>query len=75
MAEHLLVEKNKNQVPLLIVRSSIMGASFDEPVPGWIDSLGFAGGLFALGGLGILRDIPGDLNNIADLIPVDFVAN
>lgn len=66
MAEHLLVESNKKNVPMYIIRPSIIAASLEEPVPGWIDSIGLAGGLYLLGGLGILRELPGNENNIGD---------
>ena len=75
MAEHLLVENNKTSIPLLIIRPSIIGASLEEPFPGWTDSIGLAGGIYMIAGLGILRDIPGDENNIGDQVPVDIVSN
>lgn len=66
MAEHLLVENNTKKIPMHIIRPSIITSSLEEPVPGWIDSIGLAGGIFLLGGLGILREIPGDENAIGD---------
>jgi hypothetical protein len=36
----------------------MVAASFEEPVPGWTDSLGVIGGFYAITGLGILRDLP-----------------
>lgn len=75
MAEHLLVDNNKKKIPLLILRPSVIGASLDEPFPGWTDSIGLAGGLYLLGGLGILKELPGDPKNIADVVPVDIVTN
>ena len=60
MAEHLLNVRNTKQIPLLIVRPSIIGASLEEPVPGWTDSITLAGGIFLIAGLGILRELPGD---------------
>ena len=45
-------------VPLVILRASIMSASYAEPVPGWTDSLGFLGSYHALAGHGVLRDLP-----------------
>lgn len=75
MAEHLLIQNNSKRIPLCFVRPSIIGCSLDEPFPGWTDSIGLAGGIFLLGGLGILREIPGDQNNIADFVPVDLVVN
>ena len=78
MAEELLVSHQRNQkkpVPLVIVRPSIIAASFEEPVPGWTDSLGLLGGFYAIAGHGILRDLPLNPKLIADQIPVDFVSN
>jgi len=43
--------------PMVFIRPSIIGASLEEPVPGWTDSIGLAGGLYLIAGLGILRGI------------------
>lgn len=66
MAEHLLVESNTKGIPMGIIRPSIIGASLEEPVPGWTDSIGLMGGIYLLAGLGILREIPGNPSAIAD---------
>jgi fatty acyl-CoA reductase len=73
MAEHLLCQSNK--VPLIIMRPTMVGASNEEPVPGWIDTLGNSSSIFMQFGLGQLKDMTGNLANIGDLIPVDMVAN
>ena len=75
MAEHLLVERNKTNIPLCILRPSIIGATLAEPFPGWTDSIGLVSGLILIAGMGLLRELPGKLNNIGDLIPVDIVVN
>ena len=75
MAEHLLHENNTKKLPMLILRPSIIGASLMEPVPGWTDSIGLAGGIFLIAGLGLLRELPGNKYNVGDLIPVDIVTN
>ena len=66
MAEHLLCENNTKKIPLYILRPTIIGASLEEPFPGWTDSIGFAGGIYLLAGLGILRELPGNKSNIGD---------
>jgi hypothetical protein len=71
MVEHLLQLNNTKKLPLVILRPSIIGASLEEPFPGWTDSITLAGGIFLIAGLGILRELPGDKNNIGDQIPVD----
>jgi len=70
-----ILEKRKGDTPLTILRPSIIGSSFKDPVPGWIDTISAAGALYFLGGLGILHEVQGDLNNIGDQIPVDMVAD
>ena len=75
MAEHLLDQMNGKRIPLSIVRPSIIGASLEEPFPGWTDSITLAGGIYLVAGLGILRELPGDQNMIGDQVPVDIVAN
>lgn len=75
MAEHLLVENNKKNLPICIIRPSIIGATLSEPFPGWTDSIGIIGGLIMIAGMGILRELPGNENNIGDAIPVDMVVS
>ena len=75
MAEHLLVSSNRKNIPLYILRPSIIAASMNEPFPGWTDSLGLIGGIYYITGRGILREGPGNEDNIGDQIPVDIVSN
>ena len=75
-AELKVVELNKTlELPLCIVRPSIIGASLREPVPGWIDTLSAAAAVFTAGGLGMINLLPGNPNGVGDIIPVDFVVN
>ena len=66
MAEQLLYQNNTKQLPLLILRPSMIGASLEEPVPGWTDSVNLTGGVYLIAGLGLLRQLPGDKNRIFD---------
>lgn len=74
ITEHILM-KQKGTVPLIIVRPAIIGAAWKEPFPGWVDSLTAAGGIILTGGLGVLRELYLPKNNIADIVPLDFVVN
>lgn len=74
MSEHLLV-KNIGDIPLLIYRPTIIGASWKEPVPGWIDQIAGMGAIFLAAGLGVLTMLPGDPRNVADVVPVDLAVN
>ena len=76
IAELKVVEQNKRlQLPMCIVRPSIIGASLREPVPGWIDTLSAAAAVFTAGSLGMLNLLPGNPNGVGDIIPVDLVVN
>ncbi|RHY28151.1 hypothetical protein DYB32_006941, partial [Aphanomyces invadans] len=74
MAEHM-VTKYREHVPLVLLRPTIVGASWKEPIPGWVDQLAAAGAIFLAGGMGLLTILPGDPRSIADIVPVDFVVN
>eukprot|EP00331_Platyophrya_macrostoma_P000161 CAMPEP_0176407508 /NCGR_PEP_ID=MMETSP0127-20121128/1448_1 /TAXON_ID=938130 /ORGANISM="Platyophrya macrostoma, Strain WH" /LENGTH=519 /DNA_ID=CAMNT_0017786717 /DNA_START=155 /DNA_END=1714 /DNA_ORIENTATION=- len=74
MAEHL-IRKNKGKLPVTIVRPAIIGCSYRDPCPGWIDALTAAGGLFLTVGLGIVNELQMNSKFIADLVPVDHVCN
>jgi fatty acyl-CoA reductase len=74
MAEHLL-HRLKGKCPVTIVRPSIIGCSYMDPVPGWVDALTAAGGLFLTIGLGIVRELHINPKYVADIIPVDHVCN
>ncbi|HVH06561.1 MAG TPA: SDR family oxidoreductase, partial [Myxococcota bacterium] len=73
LAEHLLCER-RGQVPLSIVRPSVVSASWRDPFPGWIDSAAAFGGFVALVGTGHLRAVVCRPDSHIDLIPVDVVA-
>jgi len=74
MTEPMLIAK-RGSVPLAIVRPSIIGASWREPCPGWVDVVSAAGAVYITAGLGVLNFLPGDPNSIADIVPVDYVVN
>lgn len=53
-------------MPLIIMRPSIIGASFRDPMPGWIDSLVAAGAIYFFTGIGLLKHLKGDEDLIGD---------
>ena len=71
LCENLLV-KNREHVPLVISRPSIVGASWKYPFPGWISSLNAAGLFFVTAGTGIIQHAYAAKNYISTSIPVDF---
>lgn len=54
VAEHITHDA-ASSLPYAIVRPSIIGASHEFPVPGWVDSYIGAAGLMAAHGLGVLH--------------------
>lgn len=74
IAEYLVFQESTN-IPCTIVRPSIVGASWKEPFPGWIDNYNGATGLFQAQSIGILGCMIGKKDATADMIPVDVVIN
>ena len=72
LAEHLLVAR-RAEVPLTIVRPSIISASLRYPFPGWIDSTAGFASFVMLIGIGHLRAVAARTDARVDLIPVDEV--
>jgi fatty acyl-CoA reductase len=74
IAENLIIEAEK-YVPCVIVRPSIVGASWREPFSGWIDNYNGPTAIFVGVGKGVIRTMKGNRHAIADIIPVDVVIN
>jgi len=73
LAEHLLAAR-RGDVPLALVRPSIISAARRHPFPGWIDSHAAFAATVALLGTGQLRAVAADPQARVDLVPVDEVA-
>jgi len=73
ITEAMLDEEAKD-LPLVIIRPSIVCSSLSDPLPGWIDNYNGVVGIVVAVGKGLLRTllIPGRRN---DLVPVDLVTN
>eukprot|EP00758_Cryptobia_borreli_P001686 Tbor_TRINITY_DN2447_c0_g1::TRINITY_DN2447_c0_g1_i1::g.2607::m.2607/K13356/FAR; alcohol-forming fatty acyl-CoA reductase len=74
MCERIL-NKTKGNLPLTIVRPSIIGCAWRYPCPGWIDVLTAAGAIIITAGIGILKDLHAESSYVADIVPVDYVCN
>jgi len=74
VGEHLL-EAERGDLPLCVLRPSIVTAALEEPLKGWIDVLLGPAGLFLAAGMGALRVMRGNINNVVDFVPVDVVCN
>lgn len=74
LAEQIL-EKECGNVPLVIVRPSVVTAAAKEPLPGWIDNIYGPTGVIAGGGKGFLRLFRCETEYVIDIIPVDYSIN
>jgi alcohol-forming fatty acyl-CoA reductase len=63
------------QLPLSIVRPSIIESALFHPAPGWIDGFKMADPIIRAYGLGQIPEFPGIPEGIVDIIPVDMVVN
>uniref|UniRef100_A0A8C7D2S0 Fatty acyl-CoA reductase n=1 Tax=Oncorhynchus kisutch TaxID=8019 RepID=A0A8C7D2S0_ONCKI len=70
-----VVQRESSKLSIGIIRPSIVGASWQEPFPGWIDNFNGPSGVFIAAGKGILRTMRANNDAVADLIPVDVVIN
>ncbi|XP_054974452.1 fatty acyl-CoA reductase 2 [Sorex araneus] len=71
----MVVQKEGGHLNMAIVRPSIVGATWQEPFPGWVDNFNGITGIITAMGKGLLRSMKGTPRAVADIIPVDIVAN
>jgi HAD superfamily hydrolase (TIGR01490 family) len=74
MAEHAVVELH-GDIPLSIVRPSIIESALAEPFPGWLEGFRMAEPIILAFGRATLTDFSGLPDAILDIIPADFVVN
>jgi HAD superfamily hydrolase (TIGR01490 family) len=74
MAERA-VEETAGDLPLTILRPSIIESALQQPAPGWIEGFKMAEPLILAYGRGDLPDFPGIPDASIDIIPVDYVVN
>jgi HAD superfamily hydrolase (TIGR01490 family) len=72
LAERALLE-TRGDVPVTIVRPSIIESALADPRPGWIRGFRMAEPVIISYGRGLLKEFPGIRESIVDVIPVDMV--
>ena len=70
-----VIQENATDLPIVIMRPSIVAASWKEPIPGWVDNLNGPTGMLAAAGVGLMQTIYAKKDKRADLIPVDVACN
>ena len=73
LAERALLE-SRGDVPVSIVRPSIIESTLSEPRPGWIRGFRMAEPVIISYGRGLLKEFPGIPEGVVDVIPADLVA-
>ncbi len=74
VAEHLLARRGAD-LPITLVRPSIVSTSRSTPSPGWIDSAAAFAAFVMLIGTGRLRVVAGNPRARVDVVPCDAVAH
>ncbi|XP_074600698.1 putative fatty acyl-CoA reductase CG5065 [Brevipalpus obovatus] len=74
MAETLIME-SCGQLPVAIVRPSIVTAAWKDPYPGWVDNINNVTGVFLATCKGVLRTAFLESTAVLDIVPVDIVIN
>jgi alcohol-forming fatty acyl-CoA reductase len=72
LAERAAIETH-GEVPLTIVRPSIIESALHDPRPGWIRGFRMAEPVIISYGKGLLKVFPGIPESVVDVIPVDMV--
>ena len=72
LGELALVE-SRGEVPVSIVRPSIIESAWSEPSPGWIRGFRMAEPVIISYARGLLSEFPGVPEGVVDVIPVDMV--
>jgi fatty acyl-CoA reductase len=73
LGERALLE-SRGDVPVSIVRPSIIESALAEPRPGWIRGFRMAEPVILSFARGLLKEFPGVPEGIVDVIPVDLVS-
>lgn len=75
ISEKLVEIECRDTIPFIIIRPSIIGCTYNEPLKGWNDSFNGPALLFPSIGCGMLQSMMGNKKYICDLVPVDIVSN
>lgn len=67
----VLVQREYENLPICIVRPTVVLPTYNDPIPGWVDSLNGIVGVFYAAGKGVLRSMLSDPDVTIDFIPVD----
>ncbi|KAK1409995.1 hypothetical protein QVD17_36527 [Tagetes erecta] len=71
----MILGQLKGNIPLVILRPTIITSTYKEPFPGWVEGVRTIDSLAAGYGKGKLSCFLGDPESVIDVIPADMVVN
>ncbi|XP_048236325.1 fatty acyl-CoA reductase 2, chloroplastic, partial [Ricinus communis] len=71
----MVIDSMRGEVPVVIIRPSIIESTYKEPFSGWIQGNRMLDPPFLYYGKGKLTCFLADPNGVADVVPVDMVVN
>ncbi|GMJ10710.1 fatty acid reductase 1 [Hibiscus trionum] len=71
----MLLGNFKGDLPLVIIRPTMITSTYKQPFPGWIEGLKTIDSIIMSYGKGTLTCFPGNPNSALDVIPVDMVVS
>ncbi|CAK9179112.1 unnamed protein product [Ilex paraguariensis] len=71
----MLLGHYKGNIPLVIIRPTIVTSTYKEPFPGWVEGIRTIDSLAVGYGKGKLTCFVGDPHAVVDVIPADMVVN
>ncbi|XP_021750965.1 fatty acyl-CoA reductase 3-like [Chenopodium quinoa] len=71
----MLVGQFRGNLPVVIMRPTIVCSTMKEPFPGWVEGCRTIDSVAVTYGKGILSIFPADRNTVLDLIPADIFVN
>ncbi len=74
LGERMLTQQYQD-IPISIVRPSIIESAISQPYPGWIRGFRMAEPIIISYAKGLLKEFPGTPEGIIDVIPVDMVVS
>ncbi|KGN64901.2 hypothetical protein Csa_022764 [Cucumis sativus] len=71
----MLISELKENIPVVIIRPTIVSSTYKEPFPGWVEGVRTIDSLAVAYGKGKITCFLGDVNALVDVIPADMVVN
>ena len=73
--ERILEKQRPKGFTLTIVRPSILGCAYKDPMPGWTENVTAGNAFYLFVGIGTIRFVQSPGDNIGGIIPVDCCAD